>query len=134
MQDKNKDAISKIIKQQRILLDLTQYELAKKAGVSPTLIRRIEKGERSPSARTLRKLADVLSIGEIELFIHANYLSPTASSRTIGEDTRVIKLDPKVVFELSQEPLKIQRAVLAILKMIKCLAIDISSENVKDDR
>jgi len=133
MQDTNKYSISEIIKQQRILLNLTQDGLAKKAGVSPTLVSRLERGQRFPSARTLRKLAKVLGISEVELFMHANYLSQPASLRIIEEDTRVMKLDPKVVFELSKEPIKIQRAVLAILKMLKSLAIDISSENVKDD-
>lgn len=131
MQETNEDSISKIIRQQRILLDLTQDELAKKAGVSPTLICRIERGERSPSARNLRKLANVLGISEIELFVHANYLSRPSSSR-IEEDTQIMKLDAKVVFELSKEPLKTQRAVLAILKMLKSLAIDNISENAKD--
>ena len=132
MQDTNEDSISKIIKQQRILLDLTRGELAIKAGVSPTLIGRIEKGERSPSARTLRKIANVLGISEVELFVHANYLSRPSSSR-IEEDTQIMKLDPKVVFELSKEPLKTQRAVLVILKILRSLAIDNIPENAKDN-
>ncbi len=49
------------------------------------------------------------------------------------EVTQIIKLDPEVLFELSKEPLKTQRAVLAILEMLKSLATDIASENIKDN-
>ncbi len=132
LKDINKDSISKIVKQQRVLLDLTQAELAKKAGVSPTSISRLERGERYPSARTFTKLAKALDMNEIELFIHANYLSKPVSTKEMEEVTQIIRLDPKVVFELSKEPLKTQRAVLAILKMLKSLATDIDSENDKD--
>ena len=55
-----------------------------------------------------------------------------AATKEMEEVTQIIKLDPKVVFELSKEPLKTQRAVLAILKMLKSLATDIDSENDKD--
>jgi len=132
MQHTNKDSLGKVIKQQRILLDLSQAELSRRAGVSHSLIFRLEKGDRSPSARTLRKLAKVLGISEAELLMYADYLSKPASLRTIEEDTRIMKLDPQVVFELSKEPLKIQRALLAILKMLRSLAADIASENTKD--
>ena len=132
LKDINKDSISKIVKQQRVLLDLTQAELAKKAGVSTTSISRLERGERYPSARTLPKLAKALGMNKIELFIHANYLSKPVSTKEMEEVTQIIKLDPKVLFELSKEPLKTQRAVLAILKMLKSLATDIDSENDKD--
>jgi len=132
LKDINRDSISKIVKQQRVLLDLTQAELAKKAGVSPTSISRLERGERYPSARTFTKLAKALDMNEIELFIHANYLSKPVSTKEMEEVTQIIRLDPKVVFELSKEPLKTQRAVLAILKMLKSLATDIDSENDKD--
>jgi len=69
---------------------------------------------------------------EVELFIHENYLSKPVSTKEMEEVTQIIKLDPKVLFELSKEPLKTQRAVLAILKMLKSLATDIDSENDKD--
>ena len=135
MQDKSKDSIARIIKQQRILLELTQDELGKKVGVSHSLIGRIERGERFPSARTLRKLANVLDISEVELFIHADFLSQpvsSISSRAIDEDMQTMKLDRKVLFELSRESLKTQRTVLAILKMLKSLAEDIAAEKVDD--
>ena len=86
-----------------------------------------------PSARTLQKLAKVLGISEIELYILDISLSQPSPSQTIEEDSQIMKLDPKVVFELSKEPLKTQRAVLAISKMLKSLATDITSENAKDN-
>ncbi len=90
LKDINRDSISKIVKQQRVLLDLTQAELAKKAGVSPTLIARLERGERYPSARTLTKLAKALDMNEIELFIYANYLSKPVSTKEMEEVTQII--------------------------------------------
>jgi len=133
MQDTNENSIGKIIKQQRILSDLSKGELAKRAGVHQTLIGRLERGERAPSARTLRKLAKVLGISEVELFMHADYLSKPASAKKIEEDTQIMKLDPKVIFELSKETPATQRAVLTILKILRSFAAEIASKNDKDN-
>ena len=133
MQGTDKNKISNIIRQQRILLDLTISELGRKAGVSPSLVGRLERGERFPSARTLRKLAKVLGISEVELLMNADYLSIPASAKKIEEDTQIMRLDPKVIFELSKETPATQRAVLTILKMLRGLVAEIASENRKDN-
>ena len=46
---------------------LTQEELAEKAGVSPSTVVNIERDNREPHVRTIRKLAGALSVGPEEL-------------------------------------------------------------------
>ena len=75
MSDVIRDEIGRIIKQQRIFLGLTRAELGKRAGLSSSVICRVERGERFPTARTLHKLAKALDISEVELLIYAGYLS-----------------------------------------------------------
>jgi transcriptional regulator with XRE-family HTH domain len=41
---------------------LTQYELAKKAGLGVATIARIEEGKTSPRLRTIRKIAEALGV------------------------------------------------------------------------
>jgi DNA-binding XRE family transcriptional regulator len=54
-------AIAKLVASRREELGLSQRELAKRAGISHTVVSRIEGGEHSPSPKTLERLADVLS-------------------------------------------------------------------------
>lgn len=53
--------IAKLVATRRETLGLSQRELAKRAGISHTVISRIEGGEHSPSPKTLERLADALS-------------------------------------------------------------------------
>ena len=53
--------IAKLVASRREALGLSQRELAKRAGISHTVISRIEGGEHSPSPKTLERLADALS-------------------------------------------------------------------------
>jgi HTH-type transcriptional regulator/antitoxin HipB len=52
--------IAKLVAARRETLGLSQRELAKRAGISHTVISRIEGGEHSPSPKTLELLADAL--------------------------------------------------------------------------
>ncbi len=97
-------------------MDLTLGELTAKSGVSASHIGRIERGERFPSARILRKIAKPLGFDESELFSRAGYLSPIAESQGVGQ------LDPYVATVLSREPVEIQRIVVAILSIFKSMA------------
>lgn len=55
----------KDIKKYRKHLKLTQVELAKRAGVSQSLIARIEAGDVDPRLSTLRKILDAMKVEEI---------------------------------------------------------------------
>jgi DNA-binding XRE family transcriptional regulator len=52
--------IAKLVASRREELGLSQRELAKRAGISHTVVSRIEQGEQTPSRRTLERLADAL--------------------------------------------------------------------------
>ncbi|MGH2978697.1 MAG: helix-turn-helix domain-containing protein [Solirubrobacterales bacterium] len=52
--------IAKLVAARREALGLSQRELAKRAGISHTVISRIEGGEHSPSPKTLERLAEAL--------------------------------------------------------------------------
>ena len=53
-------AFGERIAQERVRRSLSQRELAKRAGISHTVISRIEGGEHSASPKTLERLADAL--------------------------------------------------------------------------
>jgi len=62
--------IGKILKQQRIMSGLTVHQLGDKSGVSPSHLGRIERGERFPSARILKKIAQPLCFQEETLLVY----------------------------------------------------------------
>ncbi len=62
------------------MIPLTLEELAATTRVSPSHLGRIERGERFPSARILRRLAKPLGFRESELLSLAGYLSPQPST------------------------------------------------------
>ncbi len=119
-----------IIKQRRVTVPLTLQELAASSGVSSSHLGRIERGERFPSARILRKIATPLGFGEDELFTFAGYLSPQppgVAERNPEYSGR--RLDPYVARVLTQEPVDVQRAVIGILTILKSIAKSMSKEN-----
>lgn len=116
----NRSDLGRILKQRRLTIPLTLQELADAAGVSSSHLGRIERGERFPSARILRRMAGPLRMEEAELMSLAGYLSPkqAAASGSLG----CMQLDPNVSMVLSKEPAEVQRAVVAILTIMKGLA------------
>ena len=121
--------LGEIIRQQRVAIPLTLQELANLASVSPSHLGRIERGERFPSARILRKIARPMGFEEDELFTLAGYLSP--QSDTIAEARQSYsggRLDPYVSKVLSQEPVEVQHAVIGILSMLKSIAKGMAKE------
>ena len=118
----NRNDLAKMLKQQRIMKGLTLRQLAAMSGISSSHLARIERGERFPSARTLRKLAKPLSLEEGELFVLANYLSPQSPVAEGGTRNNVMGLDSYVAEILSQEPIEVQRTVIGILIILKSLA------------
>lgn len=124
----NNKNLGKILKQRRLMKELTLQELAAKSGVSASHLGRIENGQRFPSASTLRKIAKPLGFSDRDLFTFAGYLSrePSAIAESQAQTGR---LDPEVAEALSQEPVEMQRAMLDILSMLKHIAKGIAQEN-----
>ena len=117
-----RNEIGKTLKQQRLMLELTLRELAARSGVSASHLARVERGERFPSGHILRKIAKPLGLDEGLLMVTAGYLSPQPPSET-GEEHRIFKgLDPYVAKVLSEEPIEIQRTVVALLTILKSVA------------
>ncbi len=116
--------LGRILKQQRVSVSLTLQELASQTGVSSSHLGRIERGERFPSARILRKIARPLGFDEDELFTLAGFLTPHASG--VAEESRANytahNLDPYVARMLGEEPPEVQRAVIGILSLLKSVA------------
>lgn len=117
------EGFGEILHRQRVSIPLTLQELSRQAGVSPSHLGRIERGERFPSAHILRKIAQPLHFEEDELFTTAGYLSaPLDGVSERQSDYHAGRLDPYVARVLSQEPVEVQRAVLGILLVLKSLA------------
>jgi len=111
--------IQGIIKQRRLMRGLTLGRLGVISGVSPSHLGRIERGERFPSARVLRKIAQPLGLGEAELFTFAGYLPAASDDAKVQNNGG--KIDPYVAALLSSEPIEMQRALVGLLSIMKCL-------------
>lgn len=120
MPNNNKN-LGKLLKQQRIMIPLTLRELAAVSGISPSHLGRIERGERFPSARILRKLAKPLGLSEGELFTFVGFLSPQSSSE-VESEAQLRRLDPYVAAVLSQKSVETQRTVVTILSVLESMA------------
>jgi transcriptional regulator with XRE-family HTH domain len=121
--------LGEAIRRQRVTVPLTLQELAGMSGVSPSHLGRIERGERYPSARVLRKIAKPLGLGEDGLFTLAGYLSP--HSLGVAEADPGYsggRVDPYVASVLSREPADVQRALIAILTILKNIAKGVGKE------
>jgi transcriptional regulator with XRE-family HTH domain len=120
----NNNDLGRILKQQRVTVPLTLQELSKESGVSSSHLGRIERGERFPSARILRKIAKPLGFDEDELFTLAGFLSPQTSGVAEESGTRYSgrQLDPYVARMLAEEPPEVQRAVVGVLSLLKSIA------------
>jgi transcriptional regulator with XRE-family HTH domain len=119
----NLSRFGSVLKQQRLSIPLTLKELAAKARISASHLGRIERGQRFPSAKILRRLAGPLGFEENDIFTVAGYLSP--HSPTIAEQSHINTngaLDPLVARMLGQEPIEVQRQVISILSILKSLA------------
>jgi len=121
--DNNGQNLGRIIKQRRILASLTLGELSANSGVSASHLGRIERGERFPSARVLRKITRPLGFDEGGLFTLAGYLSawPLTEAETMAGGSSK-QIDPIVASMLRQEPYEVQQAVIVILSMLKSIA------------
>lgn len=120
--------LGELIRRRRVMIPLTLQQLATMAGVSASHLGRIEKGKRFPSAHILQKIAKPLGFEEDELFTLAGYLSHQpymVAEKPVEYNEK--RLDPYVALMLSQEPVEVQRAAVAILSILKSLARESSS-------
>ena len=102
-------------------MPLTLHELAAASGVSSSHLGRIERGERYPSARVLRRISRHLGFDEDELFTLAGFLTPQVAEGS-GPVYTGRQLDPYVAKALGEEPPEVQRAVIGILSLLKSVA------------
>ncbi len=114
-----KNDVREVIKKRRISIQLTLRELSGASGVSASHLGRIERRERFPSARVLRKIAVPLGYDVNELMRLADYL-PDAEE--IEEGAAAYGLDPIVAKTLAQYSTETQYIVLAILLLLKALS------------
>ena len=122
MTDRND--LGKMLKQRRVMIPLTLSELAVASGVSASYLGRIEREQRFPSARILRRIAKPLGFDEAELFSFAGLLPK--HSTAVESQAQPGRLDPYVANVLALEPLDTQRAVIGILSILKSLAREVS--------
>jgi len=123
MRDSSITNLGEIIRRRRVMIPLTLQQLATMAGVSSSHLGRIEKDKRFPSAHILQKIAKPLGFEEDELFTLAGYLSRQpymVAEKPVEYNEK--RLDPYVALMLSQEPVEVQRAAIAILSILKSLA------------
>ncbi len=115
--------LGEFIRDRRVALSLTREELGVRSGVSGVHVARIERGERFPSARVLRRLAGPLGLSEDELFRLAGFL-PRRTPEEADEipDYRADRIDPVVAAMMAQEPVEVQRAAIGILVTLKSIA------------
>lgn len=123
MQLQKENNIGQLIKQKRVTIPLTLSKLSNDSGVSTSHLGRIERVERFPSARVLRRIAKPLGFEENELFMLAGFLSDHSDDKNTPSDKMsILKLDPFVASTLAREPVEIQRAIIGILSLIKSVA------------
>jgi len=119
----------RMLKQRRLFIPLTLQELAAQSGVSASHLGRMERGERFPSARILKKIAKPLDFDEAELLTLAGFMSPKPAGAEKEIGGTIGKLDPYVAKMLAEEPAEIQRVVIGILIILKSIAKGIAQGN-----
>jgi SOS-response transcriptional repressor LexA len=85
--------IGRLIRDLRISAGMTQFDLADAVGVNNSYLSRIENGERRPSTKIMRKMADVLNYSYDEIVLSSGLLSPEfREKKAMGSgDVNVLK-------------------------------------------
>jgi len=111
-------------------IGLTQEKLAERCEVSPTFIREMEIGKKTPSFNTIKKLAEALGIKPYRLFIDSQ-------SIMMQDDVLLITL-VEVIREMFRQEIsdtiegKVEKAVeKAIMKQIPKLIKALKASNEK---
>lgn len=92
----NGNSLGESLKARRQEKGLSLAELKARSGVHTSYLGRIERGERFPSARILRKIGAALGFGEAELLKLAGYLSPDRTDNRIAKFKKSMKGEIKV--------------------------------------
>lgn len=126
----NPSGFGEILRRRRVELPLTLQELSEKSSISSSHLGRIERGERCPSARVLKKLACHLKFEENELFILAGFLTPNGDNHRSnpGDSVYPTRLDPYVARVLAEETPEVQRSVVGLLAVFKNVARSLVNE------
>ncbi|KKM09293.1 hypothetical protein SY88_19710 [Clostridiales bacterium PH28_bin88] len=105
------------VKELRLNLEITQGELAGRAGLSAALIGQIENGKVQPSLKTIEKIAEALGISPCYLMVEKNGLEDMLAS--LGPDLRELLLDNNVQAILRQICQLGEKELRFILKFIE---------------
>ena len=97
--------LGEALKRQRRLKGLTLKELSLESGVSVSHLARIERGERFPSGRILRKLAEPLGLEETEILKLAGFLSRDDS------DDRLDRFKEEIKREIADTLVKLHKKI-----------------------
>lgn len=125
--DSDRNNLGRLIKLRRLLLSLTLRDLSALASISASHLGRIERGDRFPSAKILKNIAQPLGFTENELFSLVGYLSlPTTDIENGSTGSHL--LAPQISLMLSHEPVEIQQAIIGVLTILKSIARSIKEE------
>lgn len=116
--------LGEMLRHRRAEVSLTLQQLSDLTGISASHIGRVERGNRFPSAKVLRRLACHLKFEENELFTLAGFLTQNDN----GNDKAPPGLDPYVARILAKEPARVQRALISFLETAKNLARDFKNQ------
>ena len=128
----NGNDLGKMLKRRRLMIAMTLHELGMAAGVSPSHLGRIERGDRFPSAAILRRIAGPLGTTEVELFTIAGYLPfEQYASRESITLSSTANIDPYVASALAAESVTTQRALVGILGILKAMGREAAVQDVE---
>ena len=118
----------KLIRERRRLLNLTQEELARRIRVSMPFVGHLETGHRSPSEKTIAKLAKALGLDQRELFLLAN---PAARKflRSLSQDSTRSAWDQ---FKRNQRLHRTHKISLTEMSMLERAALLGDAESPED--
>jgi len=87
------------VKQQRLLLEMTQSDLSEKAGISLSFLGHIERGTRKASLDTVVKLANALKVSPNHLLQDSldEDILANSSSRDVGVSQDQIRLLREII-------------------------------------
>ncbi len=97
--------LGRVIKERRKAKKLTLRQLSAESGISSAHIARIERGERFPSGRILRRLAGPLGFAESELLKIAGFMSRDES------DDRIDRLKEEIKREIADTLISLHKKI-----------------------